>query len=86
MATINEHIELLKKAGLIEATIMRDFSGICGVSIQGLTWEGHDFLDVAKDDSIWLKAKETILKPAVSITFTVLLEWLKEEAKKKLGL
>ena len=79
LVTVNEHIELLEQAGLIKAAIMRDFSGICAVSIQGLTWQGHDFLDAARNDTLWNKAKEKYLKPGMSVTFDILFQWLKSQ-------
>ncbi len=86
-ATIYAHIELLLEEDFIKGKIHKNHDNIIdALHITGLTWKGHDFIDAAKDESIWMKAKETILKPTVSITFSLLLEWLKEEAKKKLGL
>jgi hypothetical protein len=86
-ATILEHINLLLEEGFINGSIQNNCDGLIdAVTISRLTWKGHDFLDASRDESIWLKAKETILKPAASITFSLLLEWLKEEAKKKIGL
>ena len=75
---------LLSDAGLIEgrfspptlpntATILR------------LTWQGHDFLDAARDDTIWSKAKEKFLKPGISWTFSIVFEFLKAEAQRQLG-
>lgn len=54
--------------------------------IYRLTWAGHDFLDAARNETIWNKAKEKILKPSVSWTFTILLEYLKIEARRLIGL
>ena len=86
-ATILEHIGLLIEENFVKGKIHKSFDGIIdAVRITGLTWKGYDFIDASKDESIWNKAKETILKPTVSITFSLLLEWLKEEAKKKIGL
>ena len=51
-----------------------------------LTWEGHEFIDAAKDSKLWAKAKKHVLAPAGGVAFNVLLEWLKMEAKTKLGL
>ena len=86
-AVILEHIGLLLEEDFIKGKTHKSYDGnIDSVHITGLTWKGHDFIDAAKDESIWNKAKETILKPTVSITFSLLLEWLKEEAKKKIGL
>jgi hypothetical protein len=87
-AQISGHIKMLIYGGLLEA---KDESGEMGGGSDSyiglnLTWEGQDFLSVAQDDSIWQKAKETVLKPAASMTFSILLEWLKQEAKIKIGL
>ena len=83
---IYEHVNILEEAGLIKAKILKAGTRIAAVHITGLTWSGHDFLDAAKDDNIWNKAKENVLKPGASITFGLLLEWLKIEAKQKLGI
>ena len=85
-SVVDHHIILLDEAGLIKAKILKTMGGIGAVHITGLTWSGHDFLDAMKDDTIWNKAKESVLKPGASITFGLLLEWLKTEAKLKLGL
>lgn len=79
---ISGHIKMLLGGGLVEVKDESEgeYAGI------NLTWNGQDFLDASNDSSIWQKAKETVLKPTVSITFTLLLEWLKQEAKIKLGL
>lgn len=84
--TVYAHIDLLLNAGLIEGKTINLQRGIGGVIIKGLTWDGHDFLDAATDDTLWKKAKESILKPGASITFALLLEWLKTEIKKKIGI
>ncbi|MBU6391902.1 MAG: DUF2513 domain-containing protein [Planctomycetota bacterium] len=84
--TIYEHLNLLSDGGLIKAKIIKAGTDIIDVHISGLTWGGHDFLDSAKDDSIWQKAKDTVLKSTPSITFGILFEWLKNEVKQKFGL
>ena len=85
--TVYEHAALLiEDADLVKGTVLRADDSIIDVRITGLTWKGHDFIGAAKDSSIWTKAKETVLKPAVAITFDVLLEWLKAQAKQQLGL
>ena len=84
--TVYAHIELLLDAGLIKGDLTKLAGGGRSISINGLSWPGHDFLDATKDDTIWNKARESILKPGASITFGILLEWLKIEAKQKLGI
>ena len=80
------HVYLMKQAELVNATETTSMSSESpSALLLCLTWLGHEFLDAAKDDTIWTKAKETILKPGVSMTFNFLIEWLKAEAKTKLG-
>lgn len=86
-AQIGHHVEILADAGLIvgsASAVVGDKYPI-NYSIRRLTWSGHEFLAAAKDDTIWNKAKEKILKPATSWTFSILLEYLKAEAKQQLG-
>ena len=86
--TIHKHVDLLDQAGLIEAIIkkVKPTNRVVKFMITGLTWKGHDFLDLVKNDSIWNKAKEKFLKPGVSFSFEILFEWLKMKAKEKIGL
>ena len=84
---IGYHIYLMYQAGLVNAadtTSMGDKSP--NALLLGVSWLGHEFLDAAKDETIWSKAKNTILKPTAGVAFDVLLEWLKAEARKKLGI
>jgi Hypothetical protein (DUF2513) len=82
-ATVAAHIELLIEADLIKGRVARHIGGISATVVERLTWTGHDFVDVARDQ-IWKKAKESVLKHGASITFDLLLEWLKLEARKHL--
>ncbi len=86
-ATVSYQVRILRQANLIEAEPIeecgRGYTDYYGIN---LTWTGQDFLSAVKDDTIWQKAKDTVLKPTASFTFSVLLEWLKTEAKTKLGL
>ena len=85
-ATVYAHIDLLMDAGLVKGRVLRVTSGIAGIHITGLTWQGHDFLDASKDDSLWNKAKDKIIRPGVSITFDLLLDWLKYQVRTNIGL
>jgi hypothetical protein len=50
-----------------------------------LTWQGHDFLDAARNDTIWSKAKEKFLKPGISWTFSIVFDFLKAEAHRQIA-
>jgi hypothetical protein len=84
---ISYHIKLLHEAGLLDA---REVSEMGPNGFRwwpgSLTWAGQDFLNAAKDDSLWKKAKETVIKPGASFTFDLLLAWLKAQVTTTLGL
>ena len=68
---ITYHIGLMYKAGLIEAI---DASTTAGNDylITGLTWNGHEFLDASRNNTVWIKAKEYIASQGGGMTFDIL--------------
>ena len=79
---VSYHVMILNDAGLIEAC---DFSAMGSDNFwcpKRLTWSGHEFLDAARNDSIWNKAKEK----ASSINFELLKEVLLNITRQQLGL
>lgn len=64
------NMQLLVKAGLIEAADMRSNVGVCWYP-KALTWAGHEFLDAAKEETRWKKAKGVASKVG-GISFDVL--------------
>ena len=54
---INYHIMILDEAGLILANNASHGNNCIWFPIR-LTWNGHDFLEVAREDKNWMKAKE----------------------------
>ena len=70
-----EHLELLHEAGLIEAKIVRSGMGgarILAASVERLTWEGHDFLNKARQASTWKRAKDMVVAKGGPLTFDIL--------------
>ncbi len=63
------HFRLLHEAELVDAKSTNQ-----GVSykVRSLTWEGHDFLEASRDDTIWEKAKNIVLKKTGGIAFETL--------------
>ncbi len=78
------HIDLLIDAGLVEAD-KYDVSQK-GCHVRRLTWVGHEFLDAAGDDSLWVTAKKRVVTEAGAWTFSLLFEYLKQEGRDRLGL
>ena len=76
--------QLMHDAGLIEAEFIKGCDGIAvGANIFRLTWAGHDFLDSTRDSKIWKAAMDHIIKPGASWTFSLLTEWLKQQAHQR---
>ncbi|MBW9332481.1 DUF2513 domain-containing protein [Herbaspirillum sp. RU 5E] len=75
------HVAWMEDAGLIVAQTTKFLSGPPAVTVYRLTWSGCDFLDAARSDTLWNKAKKSVLAPGASWTFDVLKEWLKAEIK-----
>jgi hypothetical protein len=80
------HVRIMIDAKLIEGRISEEITADAPRHsyIHNLTWAGHDFLDAARNDTVWRTAKEKILKPGVSWTFDLLKETLKALAKQQL--
>jgi hypothetical protein len=70
-----EHLELLHEAGLIEARIVKSGMGgarVLAVMVERMTWEGHDFLNKARQSSTWKRAKDLVVSKGAPFTFDVL--------------
>jgi len=57
------HVMLLHEAGLIEAIDL----GVCWKPVR-LTFSGHEFLDAARNDSIWEKARTAVVESTGVLT------------------
>lgn len=68
---LSYHVMLLHQAGLIHAF---DFSpdGFSDWRPAYLTWDGHEFLEAAKDDTRWNQAKTFLKDKGAPMVFEVL--------------
>jgi hypothetical protein len=65
------HVLILGEAGLLETSkAVRPMGSFCAP--KRLTWEGHEFLDAARDDTMWAKAKQNATKNAGTLSFEAL--------------
>ena len=72
---VAEHVQLLAEAGLLEASIAPSGSGgrrIWKVSVKRLTWEGHQFLENARNDTVWAKTKTVVKEKGGSASFKII--------------
>jgi hypothetical protein len=63
------HMELLMEAGLVNGQMSKtigpgphDFLAI------RLTWQGHEFLDAIRSDTVWQKTKKSFIGSGLSMT------------------
>jgi hypothetical protein len=71
---IHLHLRLMKEAGLIAAVDVSSHSGVYFIP-QYITWGGYEFLDAARDDKRWNKAKG-IAEKIASGTFDIMIKIL----------
>ena len=84
--TIGYHCYLLIDAGLCRGdniAVVDDGSQNC-VAI-GLTWAGHEFIDNARNPTIWRQAKRTVGK-LEGVSFAILTAVLTDLVKHSLGM
>jgi hypothetical protein len=77
--TFMNSVALLHEAGLVHAAIRESHGTAQAALLFRLTWNGHEFADAIKDESLWNKAREVVLKPAAGWTFSILTEYLKAQ-------
>lgn len=76
-----QHVIWLQQAGLItgHAALGLNPPKSAHAFIQGLTWNGCEFVDAMRDDTLWAKAKAKFMRPGISFTLDIVKDWLKAE-------
>jgi hypothetical protein len=87
-AVFSYHVAILIESGLVRGDVsdygdtLQPFGG----SIFRLTWSGHEFLDAARNESVWQNTTATVRSKGLSLTFDVLKELLTATVRGQLGL
>jgi hypothetical protein len=70
---VSYHVKMMAQADLIEA---EDLTTIGSFEWQpkSLRWEGHEFLDAVRNETVWAKTKEIVKSKGGSVGFEVLKE------------
>jgi hypothetical protein len=85
--TIAEHVRLLIDANFLEGQVVQQFgTSAHEYAVTGLTWQGHEFLANAKNDTVWKKVVAEAESKGASISMTVLNGLLMKAAQKYAGL
>ena len=81
------HRYLMGEAGLLKTMPFQgDTDRYPGADALHITWMGYEFLDAARDVSIWASAKEKVLNAGVGFSLDIVKAVLLTLAKEKLGL
>lgn len=81
-ATIACHIGMLVDAELIEAGHSRSGTGSHDqYLIRKLTWKGHEFIGLARNDTTWMKARSRAEKVGGALSLEVFKQVLADVAK-----
>ncbi len=74
------HVIWLKQAGLVEAQAQTGSGSFAQFAmVSGLTWQGCEFADAMRDNTLWAKAKAKFMRPGISFTLDIVKDWLKAE-------
>lgn len=79
------HVMILGQAGYLDTIDLSSSDGF-EWQIKNLTWKGHEFLDSARDQNVWTKAKSNFGAKFSSVSFSILQNLLTEVFKTELGL
>ena len=82
---VSYHVRLLHDAGLVKALDMSDLSGTQWAAT-ALTWGGHEFLDNARNDTVWQRAMTSVNEKGGSVSLDVLKSILTSTAMQLFGL
>lgn len=66
---INYNCKLLYQEGLVENYTPYFRSQY---SVGQLTWEGHDFLDKVREETVWNKIKDVVAQKGATLTFEII--------------
>ncbi|MEK8080154.1 DUF2513 domain-containing protein [Pseudomonas sp. XK-1] len=80
-AEVSYHIALLMSAGLVNGQVSQTLGPeVKDFFARSLTWEGHEFLDAIRSDTVWTKTKKIFTDQGISMTFELISEVAKNTA------
>lgn len=78
------HVLWLKQAGLVDAIGMAGSGSMAKYArVNGLTWQGTEFVSALQDETLWNKAKAKFMAPGISFTIDLVKAYLTAEISKR---
>ena len=84
VALVFEHVRLLAKAGYLRATTPVEPPP--RIHVHELTWDGHDFIDAIRSESVWSGVKDRAAEQGVGLPLEVIKSLAIAVVKSKLGI
>ena len=81
---VAQHVAIMIEHNLIQGKVPSVQDGM--FAIGSLTWQGHDFLEAARSDTVWRKAKAKLLEVGGSASLEIFKAVLLQITKAQLGL
>jgi hypothetical protein len=80
-AEISYHMSLLIEAGLVKGQMVQTIGPeIKDFFAQRLKWQGHEFLDTIRSNTVWDKTKKTFIEKGLEMSFDLVKTVAKEVA------
>lgn len=79
------HQALLIEAGLLRGVVHR-FDGQVSLHIDGLTWQGHEFLAATSSEPVWALVRKRLRQFGAEVSIPIIMELAKSLAREALGL
>ena len=84
---IEYHLELLIEEKLVIGQVQRMKEGFSPIIlVEKLSWSGHEFLDNARNESVWKETAKIVKEKGGSVAVAVLTQILASVAKQQFGL
>ncbi len=81
------HMALLVEAELVKGAVVEDEAGKpCSAQAIRLTWKGHEFLDAARNPSVWERVWKKVKSDGASLPLPIIQDMLISVLKKQVGL
>lgn len=78
-AEISYHMALLIEAGLVNGQMVKTLGPeVKDFIAQKLSWNGHEFLDSIRSDTVWQRTKKMFADQGLSMTFDLVKEGAKQ--------
>ncbi len=78
---ISYHMELLIEAGLVDGQVVKSIGPeVKDFCARRLTWEGHEFLDSIRNETVWRKIKKVFTDKGLDMSFDLVKSVAKDAA------